>query len=91
VLVIPALIKEVERTNVVVVRNLLQEQRERRRDLYIIDVDKERNCYNCGEFGHVIKNCRNQSIIGQERRIEYGNNLNIRDNLKEKESLVVLD
>jgi len=92
---IPAPIKEVERTNTIVVRNLLQKQEEReeriRRDLYVINVDKERNCYSCEGFGHIAKNCRNQSVVGQERRIEYGNNLNIRDNLKEKKSQVVLN
>ena len=92
---IPALIEEVERTNTMVVRNLLQKQGEReegiRRDLYVIDVNKEINCYSCGGFGHVAKNFRNQSIVCQERRIEYRNNLNIRNNSKEKECQVVLD
>ena len=63
---IPALIEEVERINTMVVRNSLQKQGEReegiRRDLYIIDVNKEINCYSCGGFGHVAKNCRNQNI-----------------------------
>jgi len=29
--------------------------------------------------------------VGQRRKVEYGNNINIMNNLKEEESLVVLD
>ena len=69
----PASIKEVKRTNVVVVWNPQQEQGGRkgriRRDLYAIDVDKERNCYSCGEFGHLVWNCKNCEIVGQGKRI----------------------
>lgn len=85
----------VERTNTVVVRNPLQEQEEReekmRRDLYVIDVNRERNYYNCRRFGHLVQNCKNQKIIDQERRIEYRNNLNTLNNLKEEENLVVFN
>jgi len=48
-----------------------------RRDLYIINVDRRRNCYSCRGFGHIIKNCRNWGLVSQERKIEYGDNLNI--------------
>jgi len=54
-------------------------------------LDRERNCYSCREFGHLVRNCRNQGIIGQGRRIEYGDNMNTLNNLKEKESLVALN
>ena len=47
-------------------------------NLYAIDVDqKNKNCYNCGEFRHLAKNYRNRGIrnkIGEGRRLEYGNN-----------------
>ena len=63
VLVESALIEEVERTNIVVVRNSLQRQGEKegntRRDPYVIDVDRRRNCYSYGEFGYLARNCRN--------------------------------
>ena len=58
----PALMEEVERTNAVVVRNFLQGQegRERmRRDPNAMKVDKGRNCYSYGGFGHIVQNCRN--------------------------------
>ena len=62
-----------------------------RRDLYAMDVDRKRNCYSYEGFGYLTRNYKNQDIVGSERRIEYGDNLNIRNNLKEEESLVILD
>jgi len=63
VLAEPALVEGIERTNVVLVRNPLQGQGEKgggiKRDLYIIDMGRGRNCYSCGEFGHLVRNCRN--------------------------------
>jgi len=67
--------KKVERTNVVVVRNLLQEQEERRggmrRDPYTMNVYRKRSCYNCGGFDHMARHYKSWGIVGQERRIEY--------------------
>ena len=81
--------------NVVMVKNPLQEQRKRggeiRRDLYMININKRRNFYNCEGFGYIIRYFRSQEIIGEKRMIEYRNNYNYRDNLKKKKSLVVLD
>jgi len=54
-------------------------------------MNRGRNCYSCGGFGHLVWNCRNQGIVGQGRRIEYRNNLNDVDNLKKEKSLVVLN
>jgi len=63
VLAEPALVEGIERTNVVLVRNPLQGQGEKgggiKRDLYTIDMGRGRNCYSCGEFGHLVRNCRN--------------------------------
>jgi len=46
-----------ERTNAVVVRNPIQGQVEgrmgMRRDPYAMEVDRGRNCYSCGGFGHL--------------------------------------
>jgi len=70
----PSLIERVERMNAVVIRNLKRQMEPPRRDSYAMDVDRERNCYNCGEFGHLVRNCRNRRIegrIGEGRRLEY--------------------
>jgi len=42
--------------------------------LYTINMDRERNCYNCGEFGYIIKHCKSWGIVSQRRRIEYRDN-----------------
>jgi len=85
----------VKRTNTVVVRNPLQAQERRgggiRRDPYIIYMDKGRNCYSCGGFGHLAWNCRRQGIVGQGRRIGYKNNQNTMNNLNGEENLIVLN
>jgi len=43
--------------NVVVVRNSLQRQGGReekmRKDLYVMDINRERNCYSCRGFGYL--------------------------------------
>ena len=70
-----------------------------RRDLYAIEVDRGRNCYACGGFGHMARNCRNRGQRGrvaENRRVEYGggrikeitHNVN---NLKVEENLEVLN
>ena len=72
----PALIEGVERTNAVVVRGQGQGQSVRappRRDPYAIEVDRGRNCYACGGFGHMTRHCRNRGRgkTIEERRVEY--------------------
>ena len=59
-------------------------------------VDRERNCYTCGGFGHIAHHCRNQRRIMQERRIEYEekrfkDNIEQIRHLKEVENLEALD
>jgi len=89
----------VERTNAVVVRGAGQEMGALpRRDPFAMEVDRGRNCYACGGFGHMARHCRNKGrgrpIEG--RRVEYGGrrieeineHLN---NLKEVENLELLD
>jgi len=93
----PALMEGVERTNVVVVRG----QGVRippRRDPYAMEVDRGRNCYTCGSFGHMARHCRNRGRgrLMEERRIEYrGGRIeeinDHRDNLKGVENLELLD
>ena len=57
-------------------------------DSYTIDIDQEKNCYSCRGFKHLARNCRNSKIRERKRRLEYRNE---RNNLNEKESLIVLE
>jgi len=44
--------------------------------------------FSCREFDHIARNCKNQRIMEQERRMEYRNKKN---NLNGEESPVVLN
>ena len=56
----PALMEGVERTNAVVVRGVEQGVgASPRRNPYAMEVDRGRNCYACGGFGHMAHHCRN--------------------------------
>ena len=99
----PALIEGVERTNVVVVRDAGQGQKQSvgvppRWDPYAMKVDQGRNCYACGGFGHMAHHCRNRKRgrAMEGRRVEYrGERIEKinehSNNLKEVESLELLD
>ena len=63
-----------------------------------MEVDRGRNCYACGGFGHMARHCRNRgrgrSMDG--RRVEYGGGKieeisNFENNLKEGENLELLN
>jgi len=63
-----------------------------------MEVDRGRNCYACGGFGHMACHCRNRrrerAIEG--RRVEYGRGRikeinEYSNNLKEVENLELLD
>jgi len=63
-----------------------------------MEVDRGRNCYACGGFGHMAQHCRNRgqrSRVMEGRRLEYDRrkerNHEYRDNLKEEENLESLD
>jgi len=94
----------IKRTNVVVVRGLGAVVGQNvgvppRWDSYAMEVDWGRNCYACGEFGHMAHHCRNwgqRGRVAEGRRLEYGGggiegNLQYLNNLKEVENLVSLD
>ena len=89
----PATMEGVERTNAVVLRGSGMGQSAGippRRDPYAMEVDRGRNCYACGGFGHMARNCRNRGQRGrvaENRRVEYGGGrieeiMNITNNLK---------
>ena len=98
----PAPIEGVERTNAVVVRGSGQGQSmgaPPRRDPFTMEVDRGRNCYACGGFGHMACHCRNRGMRGrvaENKRVEYGGGTieeisNLADNLKECENLELLN
>jgi len=64
-----------------------------------MEVNRGRNCYACGGFGHIACNCRNQGQRGRvvdNRRVEYGGGrieeiLDFENNLKKGENLELLN
>jgi len=76
----PAPMEGVERTNAVVVRGSGGRGGQNmgappRRDPFAMEVYRGRNCYTCGGFGHMARNCRNRGQrrrIVENRRVEYG-------------------
>jgi len=97
----PAPMKGIERMNAVVVRGQGQGQgvgAPQRRDPYAMEVDRGRNCYACGGFGHMACHCRNRGRgrAMEGRRVEYGGGRikevhELSNNLKEVENLELLN
>ena len=91
----PALMEGIERTNMVVVRGQRQSVGiPPRWDPFAMEVDRGRNCYTCGGFGHMARNCRNRGRV--MRRVEIGGgrfegNIEQIGHLKEVENLEALD
>ena len=96
----PAPMEGVERTNAVVVRGQGQGAGiPPRRDPFAMDIDRGRNCYACGGFGHMARHCRNRGQggrVAENRRVEYGGGqieeiMDISNNLKGGENLELLN
>jgi len=88
----PALMEEVERTNVVMMRGLGQRiGAPPRRNPYAMEVDMGRNCYTYRRFGHMAHHCRNQRRVAEEKRLEYKGSYEHKNNLKEGENLGTLN
>jgi len=93
----PAPMKDVERTNAVVVRGQGQgAEIPPRRNPFAMNIDRGRNCYACGGFGHMARNCRNRERVAENRRVEYGGGRieeisTFSNNLKEGEDLELLN
>ena len=65
---------------------------------YAMKIDRERNCYDCRGFGHIVQHYRNRgqgSRAMEGRRLEYRGkterNYEHSDNLKEEENLESLN
>ena len=89
----PALMEGIERTKAVVVRGQ-GGGIPPRRDPYVMEIDRRRNCFACGGFGHMARNCRNRGRV--MRRVEIGGgrfegNIEQIGHLKEVENLEALD
>ena len=67
----------VERTNTVIARPQQQGAEFSQRNPYAMDADRreDRNCYACGGFRHLARNCRNRGM-GMNRRMEVDQNSN---------------
>jgi len=94
----PALMEDVERTNVVVLRGSGVGQSAGippRWNPFAMEVDRGQNCYACGGFGHMARHCRNRGRGMQGRRVEIGGrfegNIEQIGHLKEVENLEALD
>ena len=62
-----------------------------RRNSYAIEIDRGRNCYACRGFGHMACHCRNKGRIAEGRRLEFKENYEHSNSLKEEENLKSLD
>jgi len=73
-----ALMEEVERTNAAM---MTPQQRIgfSQRNSYAMDVNRRenRNCYTCGEFGHLARNCRNRGITNRRIEVDQDSNSNL--------------
>jgi len=98
----PAPMEGIKRTNAVVVRGSGVGQSggaPPRWDSFAMDIDRRRNCYACGGFGHMAHHCRNWGMRGRvadNRRVEYGDARieeidNLMNSLKEDENLELLN
>jgi len=88
----PAPMEGVKRTNAVMVRGPGQGAgTPSRRDPYAMEVDRGRNCYACGGFGHMAHHCRNRGRITEGRKVEFKRNYEHSNTLKGKENLESLD
>ena len=100
----PAPMEGVERTNAVVVRRSGVGVGQNmgappKRDPYAMEIDRGRNCYACGGFGHMAHHCKNREQRGrvaENRRVEYGGGsieeiTSLTNNLKEGKNLELLN
>ena len=75
-----ALMEEVERTNAAM---MTPQQRTgfSQRNSYAMDVDRRenRNCYVCGEFEHLARNCRKRGIMNRRMEVDQDSSSNLNE------------
>ena len=79
----PAPIEEVKRTNVTMARLQQQGVGFPSKNSYTMNVDirENWNCYTCGGFGHLARNCRNRETRMNKRiEVDQDNNSNLNRN-----------
>ena len=90
----PVLIEGVERTNTLMMHSN-QRAEFAQCNLYAMDMNQEnRNCYSCGGFGYLARNCRNRRTgnrIEEGRRLEYRQGNNEQSNLNGERNLIVFN
>ena len=60
----PVLMEEIEQMNAVVVRGMGQGAViPLRWDPYAMEIDRRRNCFACGGFGHMAHHCKNRGRV----------------------------
>jgi len=49
------------------------------RNPYAMDVDRRenQNCYTCGGFGHLARNCRNRGMMNRRMEVDQDSNSNL--------------
>jgi len=69
----------VERMNAAMARPQQQGAGFPQRNSYAMDVDRRenRNCYACGGFGHLARNCRNRMRMNRRMEVEQDSNNNL--------------
>jgi len=72
--------KDVERTNAAMVRSQQQGAGFPQKNTYTMNVNRRenKNCYACGGFEHLARNCRNRGMgINRRMEVDQDNNSNL--------------
>jgi len=71
---VPTSIEEVKKTNTVMIHPQQWAEFIPKCNPYAMNMDWKRICYSYGDFGYLVRNYRNQVIMGQGKELEYRDN-----------------